>query len=179
MPAESAPDIAAAKALGLDELRRRATLLQGDADLRERLVRAFEQSRAEYEPWPHVEQQIHDAFISDSDKRRLEVFHQSPWKERLTLLEQIDDQRLKRLGRRLIFIERPDVLPEKIRQQMTTAMAKRLIAGDGEGTWRCLQQAIEEADELIALASEEQLVLLKEHRDLLARQLAEMTCHIA
>lgn len=178
MPAETAPDIAAAKALGLDEVRRRAMLLRDDADLRDRFVRAFEQTRVEYEPWPHVEQQIHDAFISDSDKRRLEVFHQSPWEERLTLLEAIEDQRLKRLGRRLIFIERPDVLPQKTRQQMAMAMARRVIAGDGEGTWRCLEQAIEEADELIALASEEQLVLLKEHRDLLRQQLAEMTCHI-
>ena len=177
MSAECAPDIAVAKALGLDEVRRRATLLQDDVDLRERFIQAFEQSRAEYEPWPHVEQQIHDTFISDKVKRRLAVFHQSPWEERSALLEEIEDQRLKQLGRRLIFIERPDVLPPSTRLQMTVAMARRVITGDGAGTWRCLEHAIEEADELIALASEEQLILLNEHRDYLARQLVEMTRH--
>jgi exodeoxyribonuclease-1 len=178
MPAESAPDIATAKALGLDEVRRRATLLQDDVELRQRFIQAFERTREEYEPWPHVEQQIHDTFISDTDKRRLEVFHQSPWEERLVLLEEIEDLRLKRLGRRLIFVERPDVLPQKTRQEMAVAMAKRVITGDGAGTWRCLQQAIDEANELIALAPEEQVSLLKEHRDFVARQLAEMTCQL-
>jgi hypothetical protein len=52
--------------------------------------------------------------------------------------------------------------------QMTVAMARRVVTGDGEGTWRCLGQAIEDADELIALAPEEQLALLNEHRDYLS-----------
>jgi exodeoxyribonuclease-1 len=178
MPAESAPDIAAAKALGVDEVRRRAILLQDDVELRQRVIQAFERTREVYEPWPHVEQQIHDAFISDTDKRRLEAFHQSPWEERLPLLEEIEDQRLKRLGRRLIFIERPDVLSQNTRQEMTVAMAKRVVAGDGAGTWRCLQQAIDEANELIALAPEGQVNLLKEHRDFVAQRLAEMACYM-
>jgi hypothetical protein len=57
-------------------------------------------------------------------------------------------------------------------------MAKRVVAGDGAGTWRCLQQAIDEANELIALAPEGQVNLLKEHRDFVAQRLAEMACYM-
>ncbi len=178
MPAEKAPDIAAAKTLGTPELERRARSLRDDADLRQRLTTAFERSIGERAPSPHVEQQIYDSFISNDDGRRLESFHSAPWEQRLALLDDIEDLRFKHLGRRLIFLERPDVLPEDLRVKMTTVLAKRLISGDGDGTWLCLQKAIQETDDLIALAKGEQEGFFREHRDYLVKRLAEMAVHI-
>lgn len=178
MSAEDAPDIARAKELGDEELERRATLLQDDVDLRERLIQALEDTREEYEPWPHVEQQIHDAFISNEDRARLLQFHAAPWEARMALLEQIEDQRLKQLGRRLIYFESPGVLPADVLSEMHVMMATRCIQGDGNGTWLCLEQAIEELDVLLAEAETEQHGFLSGHRDALARRLAEMTAYL-
>jgi exodeoxyribonuclease-1 len=150
VPPDMAPDIAAAKALS-----------------------------DERDPWPHVEQQIYDAFISNADEAVLEAFHDAPWEQRQGLLETLEDIRLKQLGRRLIFLERPDVLPDGMRQKLTVSMAKRLIDGDGAGTWLCLQRAIQEADDLISLATAEQRTFLQEHRSYLAKRLVELSVHLS
>lgn len=180
MPAEYAPDICEAKTLATAEIERRAEILRDDQQLRERFVRIFEQARKEYDPWPHVEQQIHDAIISDADKLRLESFHNAPWEQRFGLLDAIQDGRLKQLGRRLIFVERPDVLPPDLQLEMQAVVANRLINGDGAGTWLCLAEAIQNADDMIAVATaKEQVELLKGHRDFLAARLAEATAYLA
>jgi len=179
MPAEEAPDIATAKALGMAELRRRAHLLQGDAQSRERLIVAYERTQEAWPLSPHVEAQIYDAFISNDDEQRLEIFHETPWEERLAFLDQIVDLRLRQLGRRLIFFERPELLPEEVRKRMTRAVAKRLTAGDGAGTWLCLAEAIQEADDLLASASTEEMQLLQEHRHYLATRLKELSAYTA
>jgi exodeoxyribonuclease-1 len=178
LPTEMAPNIAAAKALSGTELERRTNSLRSNPEFGQRLVAAFEQTADEREPWPHVEQQIYDAFFSNSDEKLLDVFHATPWEHRLTLLEGLEDVRLKQLGRRLIFLERPDVFPDDIRQKMTVSLAKRLIDGDGAGTWLCLQRAIQEADDLISLATEKQQMFLREHRTYLIKRLNEASGHL-
>ena len=130
-PAKRAsPDIAAAKAVREEELDRRMLSLRTDPEYCQRLISASKQGADERDPWPHVEQQIHDAFIPDADERLSDAFHATPWEERLGLLDALEDARLKQLGRRLVFLERPDVLPDHVRQKMTIALAKRLIDGD-------------------------------------------------
>jgi exodeoxyribonuclease-1 len=180
MPAEDAPDIAAGKLEGIGELERRAANVREDVDLRERLVAAFERSRKQYDPWPHVEQQIHDSFISDGDRRRLEAFHEAPWEIRLSLLDDIEDRRLRQLGRRLIFLERPDVLPADLQRDMTIMVAKRITGSGDPAAWLRLDEAIRDADEMIAASNGGQAAaLLKEHRDFLAKRLLEMAMHIS
>jgi exodeoxyribonuclease-1 len=173
MSAEDAPDIVKAKQLGDTELDRRATVLQEDDALRERLVQAVEDTREEYEPWPHVEQQIHDMFISDGDKARLLQFHAAPWEGRLALLEQIQDQRLRQLGRRLIYFESPEALPPDLLAEMHVMVARRLIQGDGNRTWLCLEDAIEEIDGLLAEAEDHGF--LNGHREVLVQRLTKMS----
>jgi exodeoxyribonuclease-1 len=179
VPWEMAPDIAAAKALSDTELERRTMSLRRDQEFGQRLIVAFEQTADERDPWPHVEQQIHDAFISNADEKLLDAFHGTPWEQRLALLDELEDGRLKQLGRRLIFLERPDVLSDRVRQKMTASLARRLIDGDGAGTWLCLQRAIQEADDLISLATDKQRLFLLEHRDYLAKRLQETSQFLA
>jgi exodeoxyribonuclease-1 len=179
VPRDMAPDITAAKTLSDAELDRRALSLRSESDYCRRLISAFEQGVDERNPWPHVEQQIYDAFISDADETVLTTFHAAPWEERLSLLESLEDMRLKHLGRRLIFLERPDVLPDGVRQKMTVGLAKRLIDGDGAGTWLCLERAIQEADDLISLAAAGQQAFLREHRSYLANKLVELSVQLA
>jgi exodeoxyribonuclease I len=178
VPPETAPEIASAKTLDFSEVERRAKWLQSNEELRRRLVATTEQMIEEHDPWPHVEQQIHDSFISDDDCRHMEKFHQAPWEDRLAFLDSLQDLRLKQLGRRLIFIERPDVLSDRLRTRMSVSMAKRLVDGDGTGTWLCLRQAIQEADDLISAANEQQREFLHGHRDYLSKRLVEMTRYL-
>ncbi|MEQ1935266.1 MAG: hypothetical protein ABL962_15510 [Fimbriimonadaceae bacterium] len=179
MAADAAPDICTARELDEAEVERRAELLREDADLRARFVNIVEQTRKEYEPWAHVEQQIHASFLSDADRERLDTFHKAPWEQRLALLDAIEDQRMKKLGKRLIFVERPDVLPPDLQVEMKVITANRLINGDGAGTWLCLAKAIQDADDMIAVATPEQAALLQGHKAFLTAWLAETMTHLA
>jgi hypothetical protein len=57
---------------------------------------------------------------------------------------------------------------------MTLSLARRVIDGDVSGSWLCLQEAIQQLDELIPAANEQERGFLEEHRTYLSRRLAEM-----
>ncbi|MCC6206433.1 MAG: exodeoxyribonuclease I [Hyphomicrobiales bacterium] len=150
MPAYDAPDTAPSKCLGTDELERRAAVLRSDPALCTRLIAAYESTREARTPSVHVEERIYDGFVKSADEARMEQFHNAPWEDRAGIVEQFDDARLVELGRRLIYIERPDVLSEAQRRSGERAIAKRL-AGQIDGVaWLTFGKGIEEADGMLA-----------------------------
>jgi exodeoxyribonuclease I len=54
-------------------------------------------------------------------------FHTVPWEDRPAIVSEFQDVRLRRLARRLIFIERSDLLAEDTRQTMSDEVARRLL----------------------------------------------------
>ena len=158
---------------GLEELERRADMVQNHAELGKRLVSIFESMKEDYPISPHVEKQIYDGFTTKSDERLLDQFHEVDWTERYAIVEKLQDLRLKVLGIRLIYLERPELLNEMVRQEHEIAAAKRLMGLDAEVTWLTLPQALKELDEMLAAASEAELEMLKEHRHYLQLRHAE------
>lgn len=63
--------------------------------------------------------------------------------------------RFRRLGRRLVYIERPDLLRPVDRSIFDAEVARRVRGGDGDFHWLTLPQALAELEELIASSSEE------------------------
>jgi hypothetical protein len=57
----------------------------------------------------------------------------------LSILRRVSDPRLRKLGQRLVFIERPDLLTPEDRQRYTDAVVKRLRPHPAtEAPWRTL-----------------------------------------
>lgn len=81
------------------------------------------------------EERIHEHPITDLDASLLRQFHLTPWAERLDLLKKLSDDRLWKLGRRLLYIERPDLLPD--RQRYDAAIHDRVRASP-TSPWRTL-----------------------------------------
>lgn len=163
MPAEDAPDFVGAKTLGMDELERRALFLSEHEQLRDRLIQTFRSEREVSEPSPYVEKQLYGGFSSNADQQLMEVFHQVPWPERVAIVEQFEDLRLRELGFRLIHAEYPEALPEQIRSEIGSAQAQRLL-DDGSGLpWMTLKNAEQELLERIADSTGEQREFYLEH----------------
>jgi len=100
-----------------------------------------------------VEEQIYDAFISASDERLMEAFHAAPWEDRPAIADRFDDARLRELGYRLIYCERPDVLDDAGRRAEAVRIARKLLGLDGEILpWLTLRAAIQEANDQIEVA---------------------------
>ncbi|NWG25036.1 MAG: exodeoxyribonuclease I [Pseudorhodoplanes sp.] len=150
MPAHDAPDIAPSKMLGMGELERRAEVLRSDDALRARLITVFESTREPRQPSVHVEERIYDGFVQAADEARMERFHKVPWEARVAIVEQFEDGRLVELGRRLIYIERPDVLSEAQRRSGRRAIARRLAGQVEAAPWLTFEAAIQEIEGLLA-----------------------------
>lgn len=167
---EQAPVFAEALGVGLDELHRRAAFLEMNAGLRARLISSFEAHREPREPSPHVEQQIYDHFTSDADNKLMTSFHEASWPDRLSILEQFQDDRLRELGYRFIHCERPDLLDGTVRRRHDDRIARYLLGLDNAVGWLTLREAIQQANDILEGAD---LPHIREHRDLLQRRLAE------
>jgi exodeoxyribonuclease-1 len=172
-PLDKAPSLTEGLALGANELHRRATVLRSDHVLRSRLVAAFETLGEKREPSPHLEEQLYDGFYTEDDEQLMDAFHRAPWEQRLSILDRFDDARLRELGYRLVYCERPDLLDETTRQSHTTRIARRLLGLDGDTPWLTLKDAIDEANRLLDDSNGGDLTHIREHRDFLQRRIAE------
>lgn len=165
MPTDEAPSIASAAQLGSEELSRRADLLRGDTDFRSRLVAAFQATKEEQPPSPHIERQLYDGFFPKQDEPLIARFHLVPWEERLEIVNAFTDRRLKKIGQRLIYLERPDLLPARARADYDRAIVARIGRPDAGSPWLTLHGALREIDELMAEANADEMVFLQTHRE--------------
>jgi exodeoxyribonuclease-1 len=167
---EDAPEDTRSAAPDLDELMRRAARVKNDIELSERLIAAFVQTREQREPSAHVEEQIYDCFASNDDNALMDRFHELEWSERTPLLRQLADERLRSLGQRLIYVEAPAMMEEVARRDYDAVIARRLMADDGTVPWLTFPKAIEEVDDLLAVANAVEHASLTELRDFLSQR---------
>ena len=159
---DAAPNLAA--------LCRRASVIKADAGFRERLTTAYLAIREEYKPSVHVEEQIYDRFIDGSNQALLDRFQAVDWSERLSVLAELTDERLRVLGRRLIYCEASYLMQDSVCHDYEVAIARRLTANEGAVPWLTLSRAITEANDLLANATGAEGPLLNGHLDRLRQQ---------
>jgi exodeoxyribonuclease I len=125
-------------------LAKKARALQERPELVGTLLACAEASEKVYPPSAHIEQQLYErGFWSDQDDELLAQFHASPWEARPSLLRQLADARLRRLGWRLLFIERPDLLTDEDWEVAARAMALRLLGLTGrDQPWLTVPDAL-------------------------------------
>ncbi|MFZ1991963.1 MAG: exonuclease domain-containing protein [Alphaproteobacteria bacterium] len=180
MPAHGAPAFCSGSELGEEELAHRVRLLRSDSGLSGRLIEAFEAGREERVPSLHVEEQIYDGFISNADQALMDQFHNAPWEDRKAIVGRLSDTRLRKLGRRLLFNERPALFMPATAREYEKARANRILGTDGDVPWRTLTQALIEIENEMAETTETEVELLSLHQDFLiglneeARSLASL-----
>lgn len=162
MPAEMAPNTVRALAIPDDELRRRAEIIQGDQDFRVRVGRAQALRFADAEPSPHIEERLYDGFPSATDQGLMKQFHDVGWPERVTLAERIEDSRGKEFAYRLIYFERPDLLPAAKKLELDAWRTKRILGEDEGVPWMTVGKAQRQADELLTTAHGDEAALLRD-----------------
>ena len=162
-----------ASVIAAEDIEARAARLAKDARLRQRLIAAQDALFPPRAPSAFVEEQIYDGFTSSRDQKILEAFHQCPWEERDELLDRLSDRRLRQLGKRLLFIERPEHFDAKTRALQERRLAERLLPKDENVPWLTLRRALAELDELLASLEPSQTQHLSEHKAWLEARLKE------
>jgi exodeoxyribonuclease-1 len=148
MPYTEAPDAMGEEPLPIEELGKRAHMITTNADFRRRVGEALANRYPAKDPSPHVEQQIYDGFASSGDQALMQQFHDVPWEDRLGVAREMADLRMTRIAQRLIYFERPDVLPEKTRAALGHEIQERLNAYDDVLPWRTVADARQELAKL-------------------------------
>jgi len=177
-PAEDAPEICNGRECGLEELERRAVMVQTDTALCQRLISALESQKEEYPPSPHVEKQIYDGFIEKPDEILMDAFHEATWPERCAIVEKFQDSRLRAIGRQLIHLEQPHLLDEAMCREYNLASAKRLLGQGKDISWLTLPQALVELEGMLEDASGPKLELLREHEQYLRERHRQALAHV-
>ena len=83
----------------------------------------------------YAEESIYTKFTSNKDTALFPTWHAAPWKEKLNLLDKFDDDRLVGFGKKIIFQEAPEVLPETMYKSIRREIAKRILSERKEKWW--------------------------------------------
>jgi len=162
-PTDDAPQTCKALEHGMEELERRAAVVQADKAFCQRLITALESSKTEYPPSPHVEKQIYDGFIEKPDEKLMAAFHDCDWTKRHAIVERFKDPRLKAIGLRLIHLERPDLLDKATCREHDLATARRLLGVGEDVSWTTLPDALTELEGMLTGSTGAELEFLNVH----------------
>lgn len=123
----------------------RADRIAEDPRLATRLRTMIEELQKPLEPALHVEDQLYDDLPLRADDELLRRFHQVEWRDRLAMLDDIKDGRVRRLGRRLLYLEAPDVLPDQLRARFDDEISHRFNTPAGSVPFRTIPEALASA----------------------------------
>ena len=83
----------------------------------------------------YAEESIYTKFTSNKDTALFPAWHAASWKDKLKLLDKFDDDRLVGFGKKIIFQEAPEVLPESMLKTTKREIAKRILSEKKEKWW--------------------------------------------
>lgn len=91
---------------------------------------------------------IYSGFYSGDDKRALRNFQECDWAQRAEIVEGLTDERLKQLGRRIIYSNAPYLLPEKYLKNADKQIKARWLSNDPKSPWTTLAAVEQQLNEI-------------------------------
>jgi exodeoxyribonuclease-1 len=132
--------------IGEAEILRRAALLQGSHELRHRLLKAYVGTRENYGKSPWLEEQIYRGFPSSGDVALMAEFHRAAWPGRVEMAGKFADDRYRRIARRIVYNNRPDLLDGDTRKAFAQAIARRWLSEE-RVRWTTVGRALTDIEE--------------------------------
>ncbi|WP_320196876.1 exonuclease domain-containing protein (plasmid) [Agrobacterium rosae] len=132
-----------------DDISHLGRQIRSNEDLLNRLRSAIVDSERVWPESVHLEEQIYNGFASDTDVALCQRFHQIPWEDRTALIARFQDKRFYRLGRRLIYHERPDLLEHNQFASMRDEVRQRLDGSIADVPWLTIPTALSEIQSML------------------------------
>lgn len=73
-------------------------------------------------------------------------FHRVSWPGRAEIADQFEDDRYRKIARRIVFNHRPDLLGNATRKAFSEAIARRWLT-EGKARWLTIEKALAEIEE--------------------------------
>jgi exodeoxyribonuclease-1 len=140
------------KMIGAEKLSERAKLVKDNKKFAEKINLILQEEAEEKEQTKsqediYEEESIYTKFTSAEDNKIMPEFHQAEWEKKLTVLDKLKDERLHYFGKRLIYEEKPEMLPKTDYNQIKRTIAKRLLSTNNE-KWNTIPRTYSEIDTL-------------------------------
>ena len=84
-----------------------------------------------------AEESIYKKFTSKKDTLLFAKWHEALWKDKLVMLDKFEDKRLVDFGKKIIYRESPETLPESMFKKIKRKIAERILSDKKEKWWTC------------------------------------------
>ena len=149
------------KIIGLKKLKERANLIKENKDFAEKIT-SIKQSEIEEKEYTKSqedltpEESIYDFSQSKKeDNKIMSEFHSQNWDKKLSVISKFKDERLKYFGKKLMYMEKPDLLNKEDYNSIHKDIATRLLSTNNE-KWNTIPRTYAEIDTLRAKFEKEE-----------------------
>ena len=142
------------KMIGTAKLLARAKLIRENKEFAEKItsikileVEEKEQSKTQEDLYN--EESIYAKFTSPEDNKIMPEFHTVNWDKKLSVLSKFKDERLQYFGKKLLYMEKPEMLNKTDYNMIHKEVAKKVLCTNNE-KWNTIPRTYSEIDTLRA-----------------------------
>ena len=151
-------------------IKKRAEFVQNNEQFSQNILTALrevaeekEQSKSQEDIY--AEESIYTKFTTVEDNKIMSEFHSVSWDKKLPIISKFRDERLKYFGKKLLYMEKPELLSKEDYNLIHKDIAKKLLSTNNE-KWNTIPRTYAEIDTLRAKFEKEnhqdKLVILDE-----------------
>ena len=140
------------KQLGLKKLKERAKLVRENKDFAKKVSiilddEARERKELDSQLDVYPEESIYIKFASDHDSKLMPEFHKADWRDKFSVIQRFKDERMQYFGKKILYEESPQSLPENEYYSMHKEIASRILSTNEE-KWNTIPRTYSEIDTL-------------------------------
>ena len=156
--------------IGFSKLQERANIVKNNKEFAEKIssikrIELEEKEQTKSQEDLYDEESIYSKFTPNEDNKIMPEFHKVDWSKKLFVLEKFKDERLKYFGKKLLYMEKPELLSKSDYKMIHKDIAKKLLSTNNE-KWNTIPRTYSEIDTLRAKfekeSQPEKLVILDE-----------------
>jgi len=158
------------KIIGSSKLQERAKLIRGNDEFAEKIstikrLESEEKEQSKSQEDLYEEESIYTKFTTAEDNKIMPEFHSVNWDKKLSIISKFKDERLRYFGKKLLYMEKPELLSKEDYNLIHKDIAKKLLSTNNE-KWNTIPRTYAEIDTLRAKFEKEnhqdKLVILDE-----------------
>ena len=158
------------KIIGSSKLQERAKLIRENNEFAEKVstikrLESEEKEQSKSQEDLYEEESIYTKFTTAEDNKIMPEFHSVNWDKKLSIISKFKDERLKYFGKKLLYMEKPELLSKEDYSLIHKDIAKKLLSTNNE-KWNTIPRTYAEIDTLRAKFEKEnhqdKLVILDE-----------------
>ena len=140
------------KQLGIKKLTERAKLVRENKEFAKKVAKILDDEARERQELDsqldiYPEESIYKKFATDHDNKIMPEFHRAEWKEKFSILQRFEDERMKYFGKKILYEESPQSLPKEEYNSVHKEIAARILSTNEEN-WNTIPRTYSEIDTL-------------------------------